>query len=209
MPSVNTSAFFSKIGRAKYISHLDLSSVIIRAMKRTKLPIWQTEGYNPRTYVTFMLPLSLGQEGEHEAMDFRMLEDVPADEIRDRLNAALPADIRVTEVTVPKDKNTDITAARYRIESSADPDKLRALCEKEQINIEKRTKKGSAIVDLKQLMTDVELDGNVLRVTFPAGTTFNINPSLLFEAYAAEYGEKVKRLRIVRTNIYSGNREFE
>ena len=209
MPSVNTRAFFSKMGRAKYISHLDLSSVIIRAMMRTKLPIWQTEGYNPRTYVTFMLPLSLGQEGEHEAMDFRMLEDVPADEIRDRLNAALPADIRVTEVTVPKDKNTDITAARYRIESSADPDKLRALCEKEQINIEKRTKKGSAIVDLKQLMTDVELDGNVLRVTFPAGTTFNINPSLLFEAYAAEYGEKVKRLRIVRTNIYSGNREFE
>jgi len=58
-------------------------------------------------------------------------------------------------------------------------------------------------------MTDVELDGNVLRVTFPAGTTFNINPSLLFKAYAAEYGEKVKRLRIVRTNIYSGNREFE
>lgn len=209
MPSVNTRAFFSKMGRAKYISHLDLSGVIIRAMKRTKLPIWQTEGYNPRTYVTFMLPLSLGQEGEHEAMDFRMLEDVPADEIRDRLNAALPADIRVTEVTVPKDKNTDITAARYRIESSADPEKLRALCEKEQINIEKRTKKGSAIVDLKQLMTDVELDGNVLRVTFPAGTTFNINPSLLFEAYAAEYGEKVKRLRIVRTNIYSGNREFE
>ena len=209
MPSVNTRAFFSKMGRAKYISHLDLSSVIIRAMKRTKLPIWQTEGYNPRTYVTFMLPLSLGQEGEHEAMDFRMLEDVPADEIRDRLNAALPTDIRVTEVTAPKDKNTDITAARYRIESSADPEKLRALCEKEQINIEKRTKKGSAIVDLKQLMTDVELDGNVLRVTFPAGTTFNINPSLLFEAYAAEYGEKVKRLRIVRTNIYSGNREFE
>lgn len=209
MPSVNTRAFFSKMGRAKYISHLDLSSVIIRAMKRTKLPIWQTEGYNPRTYVTFMLPLSLGQEGEHEAVDFRMLEDVPAGEIRDRLNAALPADIRVTEVTVPKDKNTDITAARYRIESSADPDKLRALCEKEQINIEKRTKKGSAIVDLKQLMTDVELDGNVLRVTFPAGTTFNINPSLLFEAYAAEYGEKVKRLRIVRTNIYSGNREFK
>lgn len=209
MPSVNTRAFFSKMGRAKYISHLDLSSVIIRAMKRTRLPIWQTEGYNPRTYVTFMLPLSLGQEGEHEAMDFRLTEDVPFGEVMDRLNAALPADIRVTEVTVPKDKNTDITAARYRIESSADPEKLRALCEKEHINIEKRTKKGSAIVDLKQLMTDAELDGETLRVTFPAGTAFNINPSLLFEAYAAEYGEKVKRLRIVRTNIYSGNRDFE
>lgn len=209
MPSVNTRAFFSKTGRAKYISHLDLSSVIIRAMKRTKLPIWQTEGYNPRTYVTFMLPLSLGQEGLHEAMDFRLTEDVPYDEVRDRLNAALPADIRVTGITVPKDKNTDITAARYRIESSADPEKLRALCEKEQINVEKRTKKGSTTVDLKALMTDVRLNGNLLEVTLPAGNTFNINPSLLFEAYSAEYGDRVKRLRIVRTNIYSGNREFE
>ena len=209
MPSVNTRAFFSKMGRAKYISHLDLSSVIIRAMKRTRLPIWQTEGYNPRTYVTFMLPLSLGQEGEHEAMDFRLTEDVPYHEVMDRLNAALPADIRVTSVTVPKDKNTDITAARYMIDSSADPEKLRALCEKPEINVEKRTKKGSAIVDLKPLMTDLEFDGGILRVTLPAGTTFNINPSLLFEAYAAEYGERVKRLRIVRTNIYSGEREFE
>lgn len=209
MPSVNTRAFFSKTGRAKYISHLDLSGVIIRAMKRTKLPIWQTEGFNPRTYVTFMLPLSLGQEGLHEAMDFRLTEDVPYSEVMEKLNAALPADIRVTEITVPKDKNTDITTARYRIESSAEPDKLRALCEKEQINVEKRTKKGSTIVDLKPLMSDVKLDGEVLEVTLPAGNSFNINPALIFEAYTAEYGERVKRLKIVRTNIFSGNREFE
>lgn len=209
MPSVNTRAFFSKTGRAKYISHLDLSGVIIRAMKRTKLPIWQTEGFNPRTYVTFMLPLSLGQEGLHEAMDFRLTEDVPYSEVKERLNAALPADIRVTEITVPKDKNTDITAARYRIESSADPEKLRALCEKEQINVEKRTKKGSTIVDLKPLMSAVKLDGDILEVTLPAGNSFNINPALIFEAYTSEYGERVKRLKIVRTNIYSGNREFE
>lgn len=209
MPSVNTRAFFSKTGRAKYISHLDLSSVVIRAMKRTRLPIWQTEGFNPRTYVTFMLPLSLGQEGLHEAMDFRLTEDVPYSEVKERLNAALPADIRVTEITVPKDKNTDITAARYRIESSADPEKLRALCEKDQINVEKRTKKGITIVDLKPLMSDVKLDGEVLGVTLPAGNSFNINPALIFEAYSAEYGERVKRLKIVRTNIFSGNREFE
>ena len=209
MPSVNTRAFFSKTGRAKYISHLDLSSVIIRAMKRTRLPIWQTEGYNPRTYVTFMLPLSLGQEGLHEAMDFRLTEDVPYSEVKDRLNAALPPDIQVTEITVPKDKNTDITAARYRIECSADPEKLRRLCEKEQIIVEKRTKKGTSSVDLKPLMTDVEIDGDVISLTLPAGNTFNINPSLLFDAFTAEYGEPVRRLRIVRTNIYSSNREFE
>ena len=142
-------------------------------------------------------------------MDFRLTEDVPYSEVRDRLTAALPPDIQVPEITVPKDKNTDITAARYHIESSADPEKLRTLCGKEQINVEKRTKKGSTIVDLKPLMTAVSLHDDVLEVTLPAGNTFNINPSLIFEAFSAEYGEKVKRLRIVRTNIYSGDREFE
>ena len=209
MPSVNTRAFFSKTGRAKYISHLDLSNAVIRAMKRTKLPIWQTEGFNPRTYVTFMLPLSLGQEGLHEAMDFRLTEDLPYDEVKERLNAALPPDIRVTEVTVPKDRNTDITAARWQIGFSADPEKLRGLCEKEQICVEKRTKKGVSTIDIKPLMKDTEISGNELRVTLPAGNSFNINPMLIFEAYASEYGEPAKRLRILRTNIYCGDREFE
>ncbi len=209
MPSVNTRAFFSKTGRAKYISHLDLSNAVIRAMKRTKLPIWQTEGFNPRTYVTFMLPLSLGQEGLHEAMDFRLTEDLPYDEVKERLNAALPPDIRVTEVTVPKDRNTDITAARWQIGFSADPERLRGLCEKEQICVEKRTKKGVSTIDIKPLMKDTEISGNELRVTLPAGNSFNINPMLIFEAYASEYGEPAKRLRILRTNIYCGDREFE
>ncbi len=209
MPSVNTRAFFSKTGRAKYISHLDLSNAVIRAMKRTKLPIWQTEGFNPRTYVTFMLPLSLGQEGLHEAMDFRLTEDLPYDEVKERLNAALPPDIRVTEVTVPKDRNTDITAARWQIGFSADPERLRGLCEKEQICVEKRTKKGASTIDIKPLMKDTEISGNELRVTLPAGNSFNINPMLIFEAYASEYGEPAKRLRILRTNIYCGDREFE
>ncbi len=209
MPSVNTRAFFSKTGRAKYISHLDLSNAVIRAMKRTKLPIWQTEGFNPRTYVTFMLPLSLGQEGLHEAMDFRLTEDLPYDEVKERLNAALPPDIRVTEVTVPKDRNTDITAARWQIGFSADPERLRGLCEKEKICVEKRTKKGVSTIDIKPLMKDTEISGNELRVTLPAGNSFNINPMLIFEAYASEYGEPAKRLRILRTNIYCGDREFE
>ena len=58
-------------------------------------------------------------------------------------------------------------------------------------------------------MTDGELSGDILDVTLPAGNSFNINPSLLFEAYSAQFGEPVKRLNIVRTHIYSGDREFE
>ena len=44
----------------------------------------------------FMLPLSLGQEGLREAMDLKLPdENISHTEITERLNGALPPDIRV------------------------------------------------------------------------------------------------------------------
>lgn len=44
---VKVRAVFEKKGRAKYISHLDLNRCIQRTIKRSGLPIWYTEGFNP------------------------------------------------------------------------------------------------------------------------------------------------------------------
>lgn len=72
---------FSKTGRARYMSHLDLNRAMIRALRRAKLPVWYTEGFNRHPYVTFAAPLSLGYEGLHETMDLRLEEDVPMEEL--------------------------------------------------------------------------------------------------------------------------------
>ncbi len=202
MPSVNTRVFFSKMDRAKYISHLDLNHCVQRAMRRSKLPIWQTEGYNPHTYVAFMLPLSLGQEGVCEAMDFRLTEDVAPEEVMQKLNDSLPPDIRVISVTAPNYKNTDIASAEYRIECDVDTEKFRAFTEKEQILTEKKTKRGVSTVDLKPLISELSIDSDAITLRLPAGNDFNINPSLLFEAFCAETGESITRMRIVRTRIF-------
>ena len=201
MPSVNTRVFFSKMDRAKYISHLDLNHCVQRAMRRSRLPIWQTEGYNPHTYVAFMLPLSLGQEGVCEAMDFRLTEDVPAEEVMQKLNDSLPPDIRIIRVAEPKYKNTDIASAEYRIESDIDVDKFRQFVSAEQILTEKKTKKGVSTIDLKPLISHLSFD-DAITLRLPAGNDFNINPSLLFDAYCAATGETITRLRIVRTRIF-------
>ncbi|MGN0688001.1 MAG: TIGR03936 family radical SAM-associated protein [Oscillospiraceae bacterium] len=208
MPSVNTRVFFSKMDRAKYISHLDLNHCVQRAIRRSKLPVWQTEGYNPHTYVAFMLPLSLGQEGVCEALDFRLTEDVSPEDVMRKLNEALPPDIRVIRVAAPKYKNTDIASAEYRIEANIDMDKFRAFTDSEQILTEKKTKKGVSVIDLKPLIQQISFDDGIL-LRLPAGNDFNINPSLLFEAYCNATGEKTERLRIVRTRIFcSDGMEF-
>ena len=49
--------FFSKKGRAVYISHLDLLRTMQRALKRAGIPVWYSEGFNPRIYLNFPLAL--------------------------------------------------------------------------------------------------------------------------------------------------------
>ncbi|HBT64885.1 MAG TPA: hypothetical protein DEB10_09535, partial [Ruminococcaceae bacterium] len=79
---------FRKIGRAKYISHLDLTRTMTRALRRAGIPIWYTEGFNRHPYVTFASPLSLGFEGLCESMDIRLVQDMPMEELVAVLNSA-------------------------------------------------------------------------------------------------------------------------
>jgi radical SAM-linked protein len=112
---------FEKRGRAKYISHLDLVRVFTRALRRSALPLWYTQGFHPHLYLCFPLPLSLGQEGLAEPLEIRLLksaaEDAPnafsLEEVPGRVNAALPPEIRVLSA-VPSAGKT-FTHALYHI----------------------------------------------------------------------------------------------
>ena len=66
---------FTKLGRLKYISHLDLQRAVARMLVRSGLPIAYTEGFNPHPRLNIVLPLSVYQEGEREVFDFRLETD--------------------------------------------------------------------------------------------------------------------------------------
>ena len=59
----NVRIWFVKDFECRYISHLDLNRTMLRALHKSKLPIWHTEGFNPHPFATFPLPLSLGFRG--------------------------------------------------------------------------------------------------------------------------------------------------
>ena len=45
---------------------------MLRALHKSKIPIWHTEGFNPHPFATFPLPLSLGFRGVNECMDVKL-----------------------------------------------------------------------------------------------------------------------------------------
>ena len=134
----NLRLFYRKRGRAKYISHLDITRCMQRSLKRAGLPVWYTQGFNPHMYMTFALPLALGYESDYECMDLRFTHLMDFEEIQSRLNAALPRDIQVWKVDFQKEKPRSITQADYRLTVyPQDPERFRqefsAFCEQPEI----------------------------------------------------------------------------
>ncbi len=180
---------FRKLDRARYISHLDLNRTMTRAVRRAGLPIWYTEGFNRHPYLTFASPLSLGFEGEHETMDIRLESDMDLTELATRLNSVMPEGLEVIGAAWAIKKAGEVDRATYRVEIACPADTVRALFEKDEILVQKRTKKKDyKTIDLKPALaasnptvTETE-NGCVLEFTLPCSSADTVNPSLVMTA---------------------------
>lgn len=180
---------FRKLGRARYISHLDLNRTMTRAVRRAGLPIWYTEGFNRHPYLTFASPLSLGFEGERETMDIRLEQEMDLAELSTRLNAVMPEGLEVIGAAWAVKKAGEVDRATYRVEVACPADTVRALFQKDEILVQKRTKKKDyKTIDLKPALTVSELtitemnEGCAIELTLPCNSADTVNPSLVMSA---------------------------
>lgn len=214
----NVRVWFEKKDQCIYISHLDLNRCMIRAIQKSRIPIWHTEGFNPHPFITFPMPLSLGFVGKKECMDMRLLEDdFSFKEIIDRLNNCLPKGIRVYNVTEPKMKAGVIDKALYVLKLTCDgitPDELlektEELFSRDEIMVDKKSKSGIKQVNLKEYLSDYTVsvvdDYVKIKIMLPAGSTLNVNPTLLVDALEKEYNIEIFP-RVTRLNIFNKDGE--
>ncbi len=213
---VNYRAVFEKTGSAKYISHLDLNRCMHRAIRRAGLPAWYTEGFHPHMYLMFALALSLGAESMCETMDFRLTQDMPPEEVMERLNAALPEGLQVHDVHTPRDTAADIGSADYLVElQTEDVPKLAGEWEsfmaQEQILVEKKTKRGMKEIDIgpviRVLSMTQEPEKIVLRLRLPAGNEGNLNISVVTDAFKKYAEQPFLTAKSIREKIFCHNGE--
>lgn len=208
---------FSKTGRAVYISHLDLNRCMQRAVRRSRLPVWYTEGFNPHPYIMFALALSLGFESRCEVMDFTLTEDIPFDEIKERINAVLPEGLEIISVSSPVKKTKEIESAEFGVYLYSDnPEKLKSEFEKfmmqEKITVLKRNKKKQMIeTDIKPFVKVIDIsvsdDRLSIILNLPAGTQKNYNPTLLTDIFAEAVKGDINMIKIERRKILCTNNE--
>ncbi len=204
----NLRLFYKKCGQAKYISHLDQNRMMTRAIKRAKMPVWYTEGFNPHVFLTFALPLSLGFESEYEIMDFRITDDeLLNSEVAERFRKVMPENIEIIDVSEPIMSFKDLKFASFEIKLSAKTD-LVDFINKDEILVEKYSKKKrqTSTYNFKDKINKIDLnfeDGVLnLSLILPAGNEGNVNPNLLLEA-ARKQGIDFTVISITRTMLFN------
>ena len=186
---------FSKMGNAKFISHLDLDRTMKTALTRAGIRVEHTHGFNPRPYLVFSLPASVGTESVCEFLDVNAKEDTDAATVAERLNANLPDDIRITDVYTPENEFKKIKDAGYELRIIS-PVIDAGFCERvnelfrSPVLVEKRTKKtesGFAEVDIQPYIRSLECtpvrDGEALIETVvSADNATYVNPEYIIKA---------------------------
>ncbi len=123
---------FTKLGAAKYSSHLDLHKTWERTLRRAGAPLLYSQGFNPQPRIQLAAALPLGFTSECEVMDI-WVEGAPelgamARELR---RSAAPG-IQVLSMQMVDERlpalQTQVRSAEYavRVDSDLTPDQMEA-----------------------------------------------------------------------------------
>ncbi|MCL2226399.1 MAG: TIGR03936 family radical SAM-associated protein [Oscillospiraceae bacterium] len=189
---------YSKVGKSKYLSHLDLSATLRRAMIRAGVSLKYSEGFNPHPYMSVALPLSVGTESVCELMDVGIAEGLELEGLPERVNRCLPEGIKIAEAYFPSRKFSEIAwveMSGFLYYDESVPyracERLSARYSLDCIEVKKRTKKGESIIDIASFVCDMAFSesDNIEVAAKLSAQNPTINPANVMDALAGEYEE--------------------
>lgn len=182
----------TKMGRTKYMSHLDFIGTVERSARRAKLPIVLSGGFNPRFRISFSPALPVGISSQSEFVDFALREPVDIDEASSNLDKCFPTGMKVIASKIlPPNRpalSAIIQAASYRLDFPRKTQEERdrvfraidAILERGSILVQRDTAKGARNVDIRPLIYELQRESSgsceSVYATVASGSGGNVRP---------------------------------
>lgn len=147
----------------KYVGHLDFGRALEKALRRAKLPVAYSEGFNPHMKISFGPALAVGVSSCAEYADIEMTEIMAIEKASEQLRDSLPPGLALKEARWV-DSRASLAAllniADYRIvfsgwtsdERVAAADALSRFRSADQALHVRRSPKGTRVLDIKTVM---------------------------------------------------------
>lgn len=206
---------FTKLGPARYLSHLELSTALSRALSLSGISFIFSQGYHPHPKISFAGATSVGMESRGEFADIRIHD--PHEELgrlSSRINSALPTGVTITamrelpahgfslaelvvgfayELILPGDEEDEVLE---RFEAQ-----IRVFLQAGNFGITRETGGKTAIKDIRAFVTDLALDRASRRILLsarfsPGGT---VRPAEVLTGVLGLSMEELHRVRIIKS----------
>ena len=195
---------FTKLEKARHLSHLELVRLLIRAFRRAGMDLAYSGGYHPMPKVSFALALPVGVESLSEIMDVQVKSVQDISITIERLNRELPSGIRVHSM-----EEILIKAHPPRIKESAFHVKIDGFFNKEDLDrflrvntfpVIRQRRDGDRTVDIRYLVKELNLlSKGELELVVGHGIGPEMKPAEIIKEVFALPDSQMEGIRILKT----------
>jgi radical SAM family uncharacterized protein/radical SAM-linked protein len=213
---------FAKTGTARFLSHLEVSSALTRALKRSELSLHYSEGFHPHPKISFAFATAVGMASLEEFADIQVENGLINEaEITAKINAALPEGLeirRFSRLTAGEQAIAKLVRAfRYRVTLPAGvfpedmEERIAAFLAKASFIVERKGKEKTTRTDVQPYVEGISFDREtgVLEMTLRFSEGRTVRPAeILTHVLGLDEG-LVRSLCIVKTETILTNERDE
>jgi radical SAM-linked protein len=205
---------FAKTGRAIYHSHHDMIRLWERLIRRAKIPVRLTQGFNPRPRLVFPHALGLGISSRLEVVELELAARLDNREIFSRLSQAASGTLEILDVhTLPPVKaSRQILASSYRLSgwTRQDTDAVKraaaGILLRREIMVERGVSRERRSLDIRPFIAGVTVasDGNDLELSIHHTQRGSARPDEIVRLLAGAIGRDGREWSIEKIRMKLG-----
>lgn len=183
---------YRKTGGAVYLPHLDVLRHTTRTIRRARIPVAYSQGFNPHMLINLSCPIPLGVESVAEYCFVNT--DMPSNEFMPAYNAAAVAGMEILECRDVV-KNPNVAGISHSAEYEITAENLQSFCDIIRMSVEsgkfevEYVKKGvRSVKDVHDLIVSIKYLPDKISAVLRAG-----NVNLRADRFIAALAEKTGR----------------
>jgi radical SAM family uncharacterized protein/radical SAM-linked protein len=197
---------FTKTGHSRYLSHLEIFRVFVRALKRAGLSLVYSKGHHPMPKMSFSCALPVGTESLEETLDIEVAGPQNVSFLKEKINPQLPSGIAVTGV-----EEIALSRRRERLREShflitlngvrLSEQDLRGFLESDYFPVTKTNKKGRHEINARAQVKGMRLlSQNKIELSLYHTSGPESKPAEIVRAIFSLNESQINCMKILKTN---------
>lgn len=202
MKSIRLRVHYGKLKQARFFSHLEITRIFSRALKRADINLAYSKGFHPMPKMVFSTALPVGTESIAEYVDLTIVGPIKAVGLASLLQRELPEGLVIygAEKVTPTTSDAEISYYRIRSDSAIfTTSPIQCFLSAEKFPMKQKRKGKARLVDIKSLVKTIQyIDTRTIALSVANSQKAGAKPAEILKSIFDLSEEEVTSLHILK-----------